>query len=572
MTNKENYVYMESSNPVQPVAPEKEETELLRATDKITALYCRLSQEDALEGESNSISNQKRILSAYAKEHHFLNPVFFVDDGYSGTDFDRPGFQEMLDEIEADHVAVVLTKDLSRLGRNSTMTGMFINITFAKHNVHYIAINDNFDTQNQNSVDNDFAGIRMWFNEFYARDTSRKIRAVNKAKGERGERLTVNAPYGYRKNPENKKEWIVDEEAAQVVRHIFDLCMEGRGPMQIAKQLKEEQILNPTAYKRKEGIRTPNPESADPYHWNTNTVVHILERQEYTGCTVNFKTYSNSIWDKKQRENSEENRAVFYNTNPAIIELEVFDKVQEIRQQRHRRTKTGKSHIFSGLVFCADCKAKMRYCTTSYFEERQDHFVCANYRSNTGTCSAHFIRAVVLEQLVWKHMQMVIDYVLRYEDFFRAKMEQRLRVESNEILRVKRKQLDKAEKRILELDKLFVRIYEDNVAGKLSDERFAVMSSSYEEEQQALKVDAKTLRQEIEVQEQQNQNLELFIQKVRQYADLDELTAYAAHDLIRAIYIGAPDKSSGKRRQSISICYDFVGFIPLDELMKQETA
>ena len=572
MTNAENYVYIESSNPVQPVAPEKEETEMLRATDKITALYCRLSQEDALDGESNSISNQKRILEAFARERRFPNPVFFVDDGYSGTDFDRPGFQEMLDEIEADHVAVVLTKDLSRLGRNSTMTGMFINITFAKHNVRYIAINDNFDTQNQNSVDNDFAGIRMWFNEFYARDTSRKIRAVNKAKGERGERLTTNAPYGYRKNPENKKEWIVDEEAAQVVRHIFDLCMEGRGPMQIAKQLKEEQILNPTAYKCKEGIKTPNPESADPYHWNTNTVVHILERQEYTGCTVNFKTYSNSIWDKKQRENPEENRAVFFNTHPAIIELEVFDKVQEIRQQRHRRTKTGKSHMFSGLVFCADCKAKMRYCTTSYFEERQDHFVCANYRSNTGSCSAHFIRAVVLEQLVWKHTQMVIDYVLRYEDFFRAKMEQWLRVESNEILKVKRKQLDKTEKRILELDKLFVRIYEDNIAGKLSDERFAVMSSSYEEEQQSLKMNAETLRQEIEAQEQQNQNLELFIQKVHQNADLDELTAYAAHDLIKAIYIGAPNKSSGKRRQSISICYDFVGFIPLDELMKQETA
>ena len=572
MTNEENYVYIESSNPVQPVAPEKEETEMLRATDKITALYCRLSQEDALDGESNSISNQKRILSAYAKDHHFLNPVFFVDDGYSGTDFDRPGFQEMLDEIEADHVAVVLTKDLSRLGRNSTMTGMFINITFAKHSVRYIAINDNFDTQNQNSVDNDFAGIRMWFNEFYARDTSRKIRAVNKAKGERGERLTTNAPYGYRKNPENKKEWIVDEEAARVVRHIFDLCMEGRGPMQIAKQLKEEQILNPTAYKRKEGIKTPNPETADPYHWCSETVINILERQEYTGCTVNFKTYTNSIWDKKQRENPAENRAVFYNTHPAIIEPEVFDKVQEIRKQRHRRTKTGKSHMFSGLTFCADCMAKMYYCTANNFEERQDHFVCANYRSNTGSCSAHFIRAVVLERLVWKHMQMVIDYVIRYEDFFRAKMEQRLRVESGEILRVKRKQLDKAEKRILELDKLFVRIYEDNVAGKLSDERFSVMSSSYEEEQQALKTNAETLRQEIEVQEQQNQNLELFIQKVHQYADLDELTAYAAHDLITAIYIGAPDKSSGKRRQSISICYDFVGFIPLDELMKQETA
>ncbi len=348
--------------------------------------------------------------------------------------------------------------------------------------------------------------------------------------------------------------------------------MEGRGPLQIATQLKEERILNPTAYKHREGIKTPNSETADPYHWSTRTVVHILERQEYTGCTVNFKTYSNSIWDKKQRENPKENQAVFYNTHPAIIEPDLFDKVQEIRQQRHRRTKTGKSHMFSGLVFCADCKAKMRYCTTRYFEERQDHFVCANSRSSIRTCSAHFIRAVVLEELVWKHMHMVIDCVIRYEDFFRAKMEQRLRVESDEILRVKRKQLDKAEKRILELDKLFIRIYEDNVAGKLSDERFTLMSSNYEEEQRTLKADAETLRQEIEVQEQQNQNLELFIQKVHQYADLDKLTAYAAHDLIKAIYIGAPDKSSGKRRQSISICYDFVGFIPLDELMKQETA
>ena len=572
MTNQTEFDILTSTNPVQTVAPEKEETNMSRATDKITALYCRLSQEDSLDGESNSISNQKRILEAYAKEHHFLHPVFFVDDGYSGTNFDRPGFQAMLDEIEADHVSVVLTKDLSRLGRNSAMVGMFTNITFAQHNVRYIAINDNYDTIDPNSIDNDFAGIRNWFNEFYARDTSRKIRAVNKAKGERGEHLTTNVPYGYRKDPEDPKKWIVDEEAAQVVRHIFDLCMEGRGPMQIAKQLKEDQILNPTAYKHKEGINTPNHETADPYHWNTNTVVHILERQEYTGCTVNFKTFTNSILDKKQRETPEENRAVFYNTHPPIVDLEVFDKVQEIRQQRHRRTKTGKSHMFSGLVFCADCKAKMRYCTTSYFEERQDHFVCANYRSNTGTCSAHFIRAVVLEQLVWKHMQMVIEIVARHEAYFRAVMEQRLRLESEEILRVKRKQLEKADKRFKELDRLFIRLYEDNVAGKLSDERFASMSRNYEDEQETLKEEMEILREEIELQEQQMENLELFIHKVKAHIEMETLTPYAAHELIRAIYIGAPDKSSGKRRQAIQICYDLVGFIPLDELMKQETA
>ena len=241
--------------------------------------------------------------------------------------------------------------------------------------------------------------------------------------------------------------------------------MEGRGPMQIAKLLQEEKVLNPTAYKKREGIKTPSPETADPYHWNTNTVVHILERREYTGCTVNFKTYTNSIWDKKQRETPIEKQAVFYNTHPAIIEQEVFDKVQEIRQQRHRRTKTVKSSLFSGMVYCSDCGAKMRYCTTNYFEKRQDHFVCANYRSNTGSCSAHFIRAVVLEELVWMHMRTVISYVSRYEDHFRAVMEQKLRLSSEAAIRGHKKRLAQAEKRLGELDRLFIRIYEDVLIG-----------------------------------------------------------------------------------------------------------
>ena len=545
---------------------------MLRATDKITALYCRLSQEDERLGESLSIENQKRILEAYAKEHRFPNPVFFVDDGYSGTDFDRPGFQAMLNEIESDHVAVLLTKDLSRLGRNSTMTGMFINITFAKHDVRYIAINDNFDSANQNSVDNDFTGIRMWFNEFYARDTSRKIRAVNKAKGERGEHLTTNPPFGYIKDPENPKQWIIDEYAAKVVRHIFDLCMEGRGPMQIAKQLTEERALTVTAYTIKEGRKGLAPAPEDPYHWDSTSVVGILETRDYTGCTVNFKTYTNSIWDKKTRENPVEKQAIFYNTQPAIIDPEVFEKVQEIRSQRHRRTKTGKSHMFSGLVYCADCKSRMYYCTTSYYEERQDHFVCSNYRSNTGSCSAHFIRAVVLEKMVWEHLKEVIWYVGHYEGHFRSIMEAKLQAESKEALRVKRKQLEKDEKRIQELDRLFIRLYEDNVAYRISDDRFTMMSQAYESEQRDLKAEAEVLRQEIETQEQQNQNLELFIQKIRKYVELTELTPYAAHELIKAIYVGAPDKSSGKRRQSIHICYDLIGFIPLSELMTQEMA
>ena len=572
MTNSQNLGTIEPTNPVLAVAPLKEETEMLRATEKITALYCRLSQEDANEGDSNSITNQKDILLRYAKEHRFPNPTFFVDDGYSGTNYDRPGFQQMLSEIEAGKVVVVLTKDLSRLGRNSSLTGLYINFTFPKYSVRYIAINDHFDTIDPNSTDNDVAGIKNWFNEFFAKDTSRKIRAVQKAKGERGVPLTTNVPFGYRKDPEGRTKWIVDEAAALVVKRIFKLCMEGRGPMQIAKLLQAEKVLNPTSYKRREGIKSPSPETADPYHWNTNTVVHILERREYTGCTVNFKTYTNSIWDKKQRETPIEKQAVFYNTHPAIIEQEVFDKVQQIRKQRHRRTKTGKSSLFSGMVYCADCGAKMRYCTTNYFEKRQDHFVCANYRSNTGSCSAHFIRAVVLEELVWMHMKAVIFYVTRYEKHFRAVMEQRLRMSSEEAIRGYKTQLAQAERRLAELDRLFIRIYEDNVSGRITDERFSLMSKTYEDEQAQLKVDIHHLRQEIEVQERQIEDLEKFIQRVHKYEDLQEMTPYALRELVKGIYIEAPDKSSGKRRQGVRISYDLVGFVPVEELLKQETA
>ena len=572
MTNSQNLGTIEATNPVLAVAPLKEETEMLRATEKITALYCRLSQEDANEGDSNSITNQKDILLRYAKEHRFPNPTFFVDDGYSGTNYDRPGFQQMLSEIEAGKVVVVLTKDLSRLGRNSSLTGLYINFTFPKYSVRYIAINDHFDTIDPNSTDNDVAGIKNWFNEFFAKDTSRKIRAVQKAKGERGVPLTTNVPFGYRKDPEDRTKWIVDEAAALVVKRIFKLCMEGRGPMQIAKLLQAEKVLNPTSYKRREGIKSPSPETADPYHWNTNTVVHILERREYTGCTVNFKTYTNSIWDKKQRETPIEKQAVFYNTHPAIIEQEVFDKVQQIRKQRHRRTKTGKSSLFSGMVYCADCGAKMRYCTTNYFEKRQDHFVCANYRSNTGSCSAHFIRAVVLEELVWMHMKAVIFYVTRYEKHFRAVMEQRLRMSSEEAIRGYKTQLAQAERRLAELDRLFIRIYEDNVSGRITDERFSLMSKTYEDEQAQLKVDIHRLRQEIEVQERQIEDLEKFIQRVHKYEDLQEMTPYALRELVKGIYIEAPDKSSGKRRQDVRISYDLVGFVPVEELLKQETA
>ncbi|WP_303926795.1 recombinase family protein [Subdoligranulum variabile] len=567
------------SNPVQTVAQPKEDNEMLRATDKITALYCRLSVEDTKDEKkngkedlSNSIQNQKAMLLQYARDHRFPHPTFFIDDGYSGVTYDRPGFQKMIDEIEAGHVGTVITKDLSRLGRNSALTGLYINYTFPQNDVRYIAINDHFDSINPNSTDSDIAGIKNWLNEFFAKDTSRKIRAVQKAKGERGESLTVHVPYGYMKNPENPKEWIIDEEAAQVVKKIFTLCMNGRGPSQIADQLEKDKILTPTAYKNKQGVKTPHTEPENPYRWHESTIVNILERKEYIGATVNFKTYTNSIWDKKQRENPEENRVIFYNTHPAIIEQEVFDKVQEIRQQRHRRTATGKSSPFSGLVFCADCKQKLYYSTTKYFEKRQDFFTCSTHRANKDKCSGHYIRAVVLEDLVWNHMKEVISYVTRYEAHFRVEMEQKLRLQSEETIRVYKKRLAQAEKRIGELDRLFIKIYEDNAKGKLNDDRFAMMSKTYEDEQAQLKVEIVNLQKEIEVQERQIEDLEQFIQRARRYTDLTELTPYALRELVKAVYVEAPDKSSGKRKQRVHIEYDLVGYIPVDELIKAEQA
>ena len=535
-----------------------------------TVLYGRLSQEDERAGESNSIQHQRTLLEKYAKEKGFENTIFLADDGYSGTNFERPSWKKIVEMIEAGQVANLIVKDASRLGREYLQVGYYMEIYFPQKNVRFIAVNDGVDSTVESS--NDFNPIRNWANELHAKDTSRKIRAVNKAKGERGERLTTNVPYGYKRDSDYPKKWVIDEEAAQVVKRIFALCMEGKGPSQIAALLEKEKVLNPTAYKQREGRKTPHQTPENEYRWHESTVAYILEYMEYTGCTVNFKTYTNSIYDKKQRENPMENRRIFYNTHPAIISLEVFDKVQEIRQQRHRRTATGKSNMFSGLVFCNDCKQKLYYSTTSYFEKRQDFFICSTHRTNKDKCSGHYIRAVVLEQLVWKHIQEVISVVTRYEAYFRSEMEQKLRVQSEETMRLCKKRLAQAERRIGELDRLFVRIYEDNVAGKLDDERFAMMSKNYTEEQKDLKAEVKNLQQQIHEQEQQAENIEQFVQRVKRNSTLTELTPYALRELIKAVYVAAPDKSSGKRRQKVHIEYDLVGYIPVDELLKAEQA
>lgn len=414
--------------------------------------------------------------------------------------------------------------------------------------------------------------IKNWFNEFFAKDTSRKIRAVQKAKGERGVPLTTNVPYGYIKDKENPQTWLIDPEAASVVKRIFDMCMNGRGPSQIANQLKADGVLTPTAYKDSQGIKNPNTAPENPCGWHSSTVVAILERREYTGCTVNFKTYTNSIWDKKQRDNPVEKQAIFEDTHEAIIEKGIFEKVQIVRQQRQRKTKSGCTSTFSGLVYCADCGEKLYYGATNNGKREGTFFDCSLHWKHKDKCGTHFIRESVLERMVLKHIQLVMGYILRYRQHFIFVMEQQLQLESAEKLQTSRKQLERNERRIAELKRLFVKIYEDNAKGKLNDERFEMMSQNYEAEQKQLEAEVVALRQEIEVQERQNENIERFVRTADKYVDIEEIDPCMLRELIKAIYVEAPDKSSGKRRQKIHIEYDGIGFIPLEELAKKETA
>ena len=337
-------------------------------------------------------------------------------------------------------------------------------------------------------------------------------------------------------------------------------------------QLKVDKVLTPTVYKKRQGRKTPHAEPENPYDWQDSSVVNILERREYTGCTVNFKTYSNSIWDKKQRENPIEKQAIFENTHEAIITGEVFKRVQEIRQQRHRKTRSGRSSMFSGLVFCSDCGSKLYYGATNNYKPEGAFFDCSLHWKRKDKCATHYIRESVLERMVLRHMQIVTGYILRYEEHFRSVMDDHLRLDSTEKLEISKGQLERNEKRIAELKQLFIRIYEDNARGKLADDRYDMMSQSYDAEQKKLEAEVIALRQEIEVQERQNDNVEKFIEKAKRYVGIDKLDPYALRELVQEIYVDAPDKSGGKRQQTIHIRYDGIGLIPLEELMKKAAA
>lgn len=555
--------------PVMADCPPLKGSEIMaKQSDKITALYCRLSRDDELQGDSNSIVNQKAILSKYAKENGFKNPLCFVDDGYSGTNFNRPGWSELIEKVESGEVATIIVKDMSRLGRDYLKVGFYTEVLFVEKGVRFIAINNGIDSNNQQ--DSDFTPFLNIINEWYAKDTSKKIRAVMKSKGEAGEHLCTNAPYGYRKDPEDKKRWLVDEEAAEVVKRIFTLCLDGYGPSQIARILKTDKVLTPAAYWQARGKTTNQPVPDNPYRWVADTVATILEKKDYLGHTVNFKTYKQSYKSKKKLYNPVEKQLVFENTHEAIIDIDTWERVQELRRNKRRPTRTGKTNMFSGIARCADCGEKLYYCTSKNFEARQDHFVCStSRRKSKDVCPTHFIRAVVLEQGVLAHLRLVIACVANHEERFRKAMGAKQKADAKKELAAKRRQLTQGERRIEELDRLFKRIYEDNANGKLSDSRFQMLSDDYEQEQSNLREKLLQLNEEITQQEEQAENIDRFIGKVKKYLDLGELTPAVLNDMVKAVYVHAPNKSSGQREQQIDISYDLVGILPASLLVDQ---
>ncbi|MBQ8241344.1 MAG: recombinase family protein, partial [Bacteroides sp.] len=552
-----------------------EEQDMNRQSGKITAIYCRLSRDDEQAGESNSIVNQKAILKKYAKEQGFRNIQFFVDDGFSGANFNRPEWQRMIAMVEADQIGVLLAKDMSRIGRNYLEVGFYTEILFPKHNVRFIAINSGVDSANQ--MDNDFTPFLNIINEFYVKDSSKKVKASMKQKGESGEYLTTNPPYGYMKDPDNpKKHWIIDDEAAAVVRQIFAWCMEGYGPSQIAHKLKDAKVDCPTVHWAKMGRNAPAKTPDDPYDWAPRTISGILERQEYLGHMVNFRTHRQSYKSKKKIENPQSEWKIFENTHDAIVDEETFYRVQELRKNKRRPARTGKSNMFSGIVRCADCGEKLYYCTSNSFESRQDHFVCSTSRKKgKDVCDTHFIRAVVLEEGTLQHMRMVISCVASYEDTFRRALGAKRSAEVRKELAAKRRMLQKSENRLAELDRLFKRIYEDMVNGKLSESRFQMLSEDYEKEQADLRIKIEMLEEEIQNQEDQADNVDKFIRQAKKYLHLEKLTPTILNDMVNAVYVHAPDKSSGHRVQDVEISYNYIGILPaalLYDLQNGKTA
>lgn len=524
---------------------------------RITALYARLSRDDEKDGISGSIQNQKAILEKYAKDNKLPNPRFFYDDGFSGVLFNRPAFMEIMELAEQGLVANLVVKDHSRLGRNRLIVGQLLEEDFIRLDVRYIAIMDNIDTKNGIS---DIVPMQDLFNEWHAKNTSDKVRKVMQNKGMSGKHLTTNPPFGYMKSPDDKEQWIIDEPAAEVVKEIFDLCISGLGPTQIAKKLKVEKVMTPTEYWNSIGRKCSNP-PAVPFNWCAATVSDILDKQEYCGDTVNFRTTSKPFKLKKRLERPQDEWQIFENTHPAIVDREIFSLVQELRKHRRRPTKSGIVSMFSGLLYCADCGEKLYYSVTNNYKREQAYFFCSSYRKNSDVCSAHYIREKVIEKLVLESMQRVLWYVQSYEKLFAQKQLENFGEQKKKELTEKRRELDKAKRRIREIDTVIQKLYEDNATGKVNDDRFATMSMSLETEQEELKTKVPQLETELENAQIATEGLQRFIEKAKKVTQLTELTPELVHEFIQKIVVGKPEYKDGKRYQSVEIHYNGVGII-----------
>ena len=534
-----------------------------KKTRDVTAfIYLRLSRDDNLEGESYSIGNQKKLLTKAAKDLGYSNIVTFIDDGVSGVTMNRPGFNDMMRQLEENRAAALLVKDLSRLGRNYIEVGRLMEEFFPEHDIRLVAVSDNIDTD---EGENEMAPIRNLFNEWYARDISKKRRISNKIKGNAGEPLGQ-PPYGYIKDPDNPKHWIIEEEAASTVRRIFSMTLDGLGPEQIAAQLERDGVLTPRAYWQQRGIKRPGKGDLDrPTKWGKTTIMQMLSIQEYCGDILNFKTYSKSYKNKKRIDNDRENWLVFKDVHEPIIDRVIWEQIQEKRGKiRKRKPKDGERNIFSGLLVCADCGHNLNY---HFNQGNHDikYFNCSNYRGNRGTCSStHYIRVDFLEQVVLGEIRRLTKYAVHYEDqFLEAVMGSSQKSAEAEHKR-KQKELAAAQARDNELDGLFERIYEDNLAGKLSDERFAKMSQRYEAEQAELSEKIKQLRHEIDKLSSNSVSTDLFLSTVRKYTRAKKLTPRMLNELINRIEVHQAEKINGEWVQRLTIHYNCIGalFIP----------
>ena len=540
-----------------------------KSRDVTAFLYERLSRDDNLEGESYSIGNQKKLLAKVAKEKGYTNLVHFLDDGISGVTMDRPGFVEMIRQLEQGKAAAVFVKDLSRLGRNYIEVGRLTEEFFPDHDIRLVAVSDNIDTA---EGENELAPIRNLFNEWYARDISKKRRISNKIKGNAGEPMGQ-PPYGYIKNPNDPKHWIVDDEAAQVVRRVYSMTLEGFGTEQIAAQLEKDDVLTPRAYWLTKGIKRPGKgKQQPPTKWNSSTITKILSLQEYCGDILNFKTYSKSYKNKKRIDNDRENWVVFQDVHEAIIERAVYEQVQQKRGKiRKRRTNNGEHNMFSGLLVCADCGSNLHFHFNQGNPEIK-YFNCSNYKGNRGTCqSTHYIRVDFLEEVVLGEIQRLTKFASLYEDDFLKAVIGHSQQADEADRKLKEKELKALLARDEELDGLFERIYEDNVSGKISDERFSRMSRRYEDEQKELTEKIKQLRSEIEKQSSRTMTTDMFISLVRKYTRAKKLTPRMLNELVEKIEVFNAEKVNGVWEQRLRIHYNCVGTIEIPSALPLPT-